>query len=261
METRPYLRVRRGLSPLERRAIDAHVARLSLRVCRETRTVLDAGRARGGFEALKRAAEAAGNARVLGLEALANLRTKRSFATSLGIVPSREDEARDELARSSGTMVRAAKGLRALCERYLLMREFDRRHLMAVAREMMAAVESFEDALDGALGYASPGDLEQLYRAYQIHLEACGQYDEIFTELVQAAFPRTIEERPVIWLGKQSTPDVDPLEEPSQRALTSMRTMVSYGELFVRREASHLMPARKAPARWISDSSSSLPPT
>ncbi len=259
--THPYLRVRRGQSPLERRAIEAHALRLGLRVCRETRTVLAPGRARGGFEALKSAARLSGNARVLGLDALSSVPARRRLVDLLGLSPPAEAKARTRLAKASASSTRAANGLRAISERYILTAQFDRRHLLAVAHEMSASVESLRAALEPAvLGYATPVDLEQINRAYTEYLSTCGRYRRTFSDLITHAFPEG--ESRILWLGKDRTLGAnDPLEAPSQRALASIGALIDLGELFVRRAASHLTGARNSPRRAISDSSRSLPST
>jgi hypothetical protein len=227
----PYLRVRRGRSPLERKAIDAHVVRLGLRVCRETRTVLDPGRARGGFEGLVRTATEAGNARVLGLDALANTRCRRTLASSLGF--SRGDrEAKADLARASACLVRASAGIRSMCERFMLTKMAEARQLRAVNRAICASVEALRIALMPAtLGHATGGDLESISRAYAEYLETVDRYRDVFGDLID------------------------------ERSLECMSVLASYEDLFIRREASHLTALRKPPLRWISDSSRSVPST
>jgi hypothetical protein len=209
--------------------------------------VLDPGRARGGFEGLKSAALANGNARTLGLRALASVEARRRLLSIFR--RERDDDSR--LSKASGVLVRAAKGLRSLCERHVLTGEIDRRQLLAVARELTASVEALQGACESsALANASPSDLTQIGLAYAAHVEACVRYREAFAEVLSREFPQML-----------GTPTPDPIEEAAARAVMSMRTMVSFRELFARREFSHSTAARKSPPRWISDSSRSAPST
>ena len=227
------LRLARGQSSLERRAIDAHARRLGLKVCRETRMVLSTGRARGGVRGLKQAGLDAGNARVLGLEALAEVRcrsTLKSLAIVLGFQS--EDPQSQDVQGAVRVLDRTANSLGALCERYWVTEELETSQLMAVARGMTETAHQITAALsEEALGAASPADIRQLRRAYTHYVETCQRYRRTYEDIVEKHFSSRSPE--MVWLGRNE-PSPDPAEVQARNAFEAFRALLSLRGLFAR---------------------------